>query len=334
MSPELYIGLDLGGTNIKGVLIDPSAHVIASADTATEREGGGAHVVARMTGLARQLLDKADTPLDRVVGVGVGAPGFLHHEKGLMLQPVNFPGWRDFPIRDLLGEALGKPVVLEKDSNAAAWGEFQAGAGRGSRDMALLTLGTGIGGGIIVNGQLLRGHTDVGAELGHVPVVQGGRRCGCGNLGCLEAYACATATVARFTEAVRGGAESSLAERVLAGAQITAKQICEHARAADALSLEILEETGRFLGVGVYTIIVTVNPECVVLGGGMIAAGELIMDAVRAEVARRVIPRVRENTRIVFAELGNLAGAIGAAGCAVTAVKARSENPSATPPPE
>ncbi|MGB2967575.1 MAG: ROK family protein, partial [Phycisphaerae bacterium] len=198
-----YVGVDLGGTNLKLGLVSADGKIVHRSSAATEAERGPDHVLARIAHAVRRLAEGAHLPLTDIAAVGVGAPGPLDSKAGIVVFAPNMAGWRDVPVRDRLQGDLGRPVVLENDANVAAYGEFRCGAARNVSNLALLTLGTGIGGGIVLDGRLFRGSTDTGAELGHMVIQYGGRPCGCGNRGCLEAYASATAVVARAREALR-----------------------------------------------------------------------------------------------------------------------------------
>jgi glucokinase len=221
----------------------------------------------------------------------------------------NLPGWRDVPVRDRLEGALERPVVLENDANVAAYGEFRAGAGRHVDTMVALTLGTGIGGGIILGGRLYRGATDVGGELGHLIVQEGGRTCGCGTKGCLEAYASATAVVARTRERLEAGEASALG----ATDDLTCRAVFEAAADGNALARAIVDETAEYLAVGITSILHALNPEMVVLTGGMMGAGDRFLEAVRDGVRCRAFERAWSACAIRWSTLGGDAGIIGAA---------------------
>ena len=311
------MGIDLGGTNIKLALVTQEAEVVDSASMETEASGGPEVVIGRMIEGARMVAEDAGTPWSEIRAVGVGSPGFLSWERGVIIHPPNLPGWRDVPLRQRLSEALGKCVALENDANAAAWGEYWAGAGKGTRSLVMFTLGTGIGGGIILEDEILRGFQDLAGELGHIMIDPNGPVCSCGQRGCLESLASATGTARRFREAVERGEESVLAEKVRSGGKVTCRQMHDAALAGDALALRTLGETGRYLGIGISSMVMTINPEVFVLAGGLSRAGETLMGPLRAEVDGRMPEHVRGKTDVRLAELGDLAGAIGAAGCAL-----------------
>jgi len=314
---ELYVGIDLGGTNIKLAVVTGEARVVGNMSMETEAWGGPEVVIDRMIEGARRIVDEVSAPWEQIRAVGIGSPGFLNWETGVIIHPPNLPGWRDVPLRKRLSEALKKPVALENDANAAAWGEYWAGAGKGARSLVMFTLGTGIGGGIILDDEILRGFQDLAGELGHITIDPDGPVCSCGQQGCLESFASATGTVRRFRDAVQRGEKSALAEQVLAGKQVTGRQMYEAALAGDELSRRTLGETGRYMGIGISSMVMTINPEVFVLAGGLSKAGEILMGPLREELDGRMPEHVKGKMNVRFAKLGELAGAIGAAGCAL-----------------
>ena len=312
-----YVGIDLGGTNLKLGLVaaDPygsgrnkDGKLLERHSTPTEVAGGPDHVLNRMAQAVRDLCRTARLPLSDVAAVGAAAPGPLDSKAGVVVAP-NLPGWRNIHVRDILRKKLRRPVVLENDANVAAYGEFRCGAGRRVRNMVILTLGTGIGGGIILDGKMFRGTTDTGAELGHMIVHYGGRRCSCGAHGCLEAYASATAVVGRTREAIASGNRSSLARH----RGFTCKDVFDAADAGDRLARRIVEETADYLAAGITTILHVLNPEMVVLTGGMMGAGEPFLDRVRRRVRETAFERASSACEICWSALGGDAGILGAA---------------------
>jgi glucokinase len=319
MEEKYYIGVDLGGTNIKAGMVTDKAKVIVNTSIPTEAEKGPDYILDRICAAIESVRKRSGLSRENIGGVGVGAPGTLDIKAGLVLYPPNLPGWRNVPIIEHITKKTGLRAVLENDANAAAYGEYWAGAAKGAESAVMFTLGTGIGGGIIVHGQLVHGNTDCAAEFGHIIVEIEGRECPCGGHGCLERYASANALATRFAEAVLEGAESSLAARVRAGEKVTSRDVCEAAVEGDELSNKLLWETGMYLGVGIVNLMHTMNPARVVLAGGLAAAGELLMRPVRETVEKRAIPDAQRNCTICFATLGENAGLIGAAGCALAA---------------
>ena len=313
----LYVGVDLGGTNIKAALVNDEAEVLAESEIPTEAAKGPDVVIARIAESARAVARDGGGTWDDIRAVGIGSPGFLDSRAGVIIHPPNLPGWRNVPLRQRLADDLGKNVVLENDANAAAWGEYWAGAGKDASSLVMFTLGTGIGGAIILNDEIVRGGQDMAGELGHIIINrEGDEQCSCGQRGCLEAHASATATVRRFRQAIENGADSTLAGRVRAGEAVDTQDIFNAAQTGDALSRKTIEDTGAYMGIGIYCLLMTVNPEVFVLAGGLSKAGALLLDAVTARLDAMVPEHVKGKTDVRLAQLGGLAGAIGAAGCA------------------
>lgn len=317
MAGDHVVGIDLGGTNIKFGLMKTSGEVVAKSSWPTEAQGGPDHVTKRMADGALELIAKAGLTKDRVLGIGIGAPGAMSHKLGMIILPPNLPGWKDVPLRDNIAAMTGIPANLENDANAAAYGEFWAGGGQGTQDMVMFTLGTGIGGGVIIDGKLLRGFFDNGAELGHMLVVPNGRLCGCGQRGCIEAYASATFTAVRAVEAIRGGELSVLKERLDTGQPVETPHVIEAANNGDALATRIWDETCRLLATACVNMQHFSNPQKILLGGGMIGAGKYLLDPVRNYFLEMTWKAAIDYPEIDFATLGNDAGFIGAAGLAM-----------------
>ena len=309
------VGIDLGGTNIKGGLVHPDGSVILKKSIKTEASGGTEHVVGRIAQLVRDLMAEGGVGKDTVAAVCVGSPGPLDSRTGVVHETPNM-GWRNVPLGDLLADKLGMRVFVENDANVAAFGEAWAGVARDSRCTIMLTLGTGIGGGIIMNGGLWRGVTDTGAELGHMTINFDGPLCGCGNRGCIEAYASATAVARRMKEAVQAGRASTLAVRIKAGEEADSEQIYNAAAAGDSLAREIFEQTGCYLGIAIANYINIFNPDCIVLHGGMVNAGDMLTAPLWKEVKKRSFEPSLKKLRIVPSALRGDAGIVGAAGIA------------------
>jgi glucokinase len=235
-------------------------------------------------------------------------------DAGIVFETTNLGPWRQVPVRDHVARVFQKPTAFQNDANAAAYGEFWAGAGRSARSMVLFTLGTGVGGGIVIGDQILHGQHSHGGELGHVKIdMTNPRRCGCGRFGCLEAYASAVAVVKRAQEALAAGGPSRLAERA---ESLTARDVFQAAEQGDELAGRIVEETAFYLAVGAMNLMHVIDPDLVVFGGGMIAAGEAFLERIRYHVRTLAFPVPAEKTEVRYAQLGADAGFIGAAGCA------------------
>ncbi|MBN2582016.1 MAG: ROK family protein [Planctomycetes bacterium] len=314
---EAYAGIDLGGTNIKVGLFSTDLKLLDQSSCRTEVEKGFHRVIGQMASAVQTLCERSGVALKELRSVGIGCPGPVDTKSGLVVVAPNFPGWRDLPVRDSLKRALGGvPTVLENDANVAAYGEFRAGVGQGVGSLAMITLGTGIGCGIVIDSRIHRGVTDTAGELGHVIVQSGGRQCGCGRHGCLETYASATGTVRRFREALATGRSSMVTEGGIKEEDITAKDIFEAAANGDALAWEIVDETVRYLAIGCDVMVNLVDPDIIVLTGGMTAAGDLLMKPLEKYAREMFFPRPKAHTRLALTALGGDAGIIGAGFCA------------------
>ncbi len=315
MPAGTLIGIDLGGTNIKAGVVTEDGTVLRRARCETLAQEGPQAVLGRMAGLADELMAEQGLTASDVIAVGVGSPGPLSAERGVVIYTPNMPGWHDIHVTEFLKERLSLAVYLENDANAAAWGEFWLGAGRDVRNMVIFTLGTGVGGSMIMDGELVRGMDDTAGHLGHIIIDYDGPQCGCGNRGCIEAYASATSLVRRYHETVAAGSATELAERM--GKEVTAKDIYEEAVTGCETCSHLIEETGRYLGVALATAANVLNPELAVYSGGMAAAGDMLFGPILKEVRERALKPPAERIRVVAAELGNDAGFIGAAGLAL-----------------
>ncbi len=313
---KYFVGVDLGGTNIKAGLVDGDAKVLCKFSVPTGIEEGTEHVVSTIANAAERAIRDAGVPRDHVCGIGIGSPGPMSHRRGLVINPGNLPCMKNVPLRDEITRRTGIRATLENDANAAAWGEYWAGAGKGVRDMVMFTLGTGVGGGVIAEGNLLRGHFENGGELGHIIVQPGGRQCSCKQYGCLEAYSSAGNLAARLVEEIRAGKSSSLKAMVDRGEEIRAEHVDRAARAGDRLAEQVWDDACRYLAIACVVMQHVTNPERVVFAGGMINAGQPLLDRIRGHFRRLTWELLDDFPEIMFATLGDDAGLIGAAGCA------------------
>jgi glucokinase len=312
--PPYWLGLDLGGTNIKGGVVDDRGQVLASVSGPTRAELGPEVGLDFLVEVARRSIQTSG--VEKIEAIGLGAAGTLDTSAGTIVEASNLPLWNGFAIESRLGERLGRPTYLINDANAAAFGEYWAGAGRNTQSMALFTIGTGIGCGIVESGHLIVGRHGLGGDCGHITVqMDGGRLCSCGMSGHLEAYASVSSLVARAGEALQVEPNSLLAASQLAG-NLTGSEIHRCAELGDALARRLMAETARYLAVGASVVMHTVDPDLILFGGGMIAAGPSFLEAIRTEIRRLVFPTAWERTRVEFASLGSDAGFIGAAGWA------------------
>jgi glucokinase len=321
MSTPCYVGLDVGGTTMKAGVVADDGRPLSSVSVPTEAHKGQEHGLSQMCAAIRLAVAEARLDLTDVAAVGVATPGLMDIPAGMILDPPNLKPWRDVPVRRHVQETFGRPTAFQNDANAAAYGEYWAGAGRGLHSLVMFTLGTGVGGGIILGDRVLEGEHSHGAELGHIKIeMTKPRLCGCGRRGCLEAYASATAVVNRALEALAEVAPEersrSPLQRVMGWGELTARDVFEAAAAGDPLAGGIVEETAYYLAVGAMNLMHVIDPDVVVFGGGMIAAGEGFLERIRHHVRELAFPVPAERTQIRYAQLGADAGFIGAAACA------------------
>lgn len=315
---SFIIGVDLGGTKISaGALREDGRDAHGMRSITTQAELGAEGVVDRIVGLIEGVIldtiNETGASRKDFLGIGLGAPGPLDREKGLVVIAPNL-GWRDFPLRDRITSRLGLPATLDNDANCATVGEWWLGAARGGRNVVGITIGTGIGGGLILNGELYHGSSDVAGEIGHTTIDVNGRHCKCGNYGCLEAYASGPAIATRAREALVREDTASLLPSMVDGQldRITAEVVYDAAKKGDALANEIVRDTARYLGAGIATLLNLFNPDVVVVAGGVTRAGEALFGPLRTEVRRRAFKPAVTAARIVPAELPGTAGVVGA----------------------
>lgn len=295
---DYSIGLDLGGTNLRAAAIDRTGKMLASVAGKTAYSAGREAIVSEMAGAIAAV--RAEAGASGLAGIGVAVPGFIALEKGVILNSNNLSALENFPIRDELACRLGAPVILENDANAAALGEKWIGAGRAVNDLIMLTLGTGVGGGIISNGRVLRGYLGMAGELGHITVVPNGNPCGCGNRGCVEKHASATAVTA-------------MAKLLGLGDALSSRQVYDLAVAGNEKARTIFESLGEALGIALAMLINSFNFPLYLIAGGVIAAWDLFAPSMLAETRRRSFTFRTTDTRIEPAQLGDQAGLFGAA---------------------
>jgi glucokinase len=314
---QYVVGVDLGGTNIVvgAMPVDGSRHY-ALHTLPTRPELGADEVVARIVGMVDEAIavTSRETGATRsdFVGVGIGSPGPLDRQRGTVIVTPNL-GWRDFPLRDAVSDRVGLPATLDNDANCATVGEWWCGAAKGGRHVVGITIGTGIGGGFILNGELYHGASDVAGEIGHTTIDSTGRRCKCGNYGCLEAYASGPAIAERAREALLDG-EASLLRDLVEGdlGQVTARVVYEASTRGDPVAREVVRDTARFLGAGLANLLNLFNPDVVVLAGGVTDAGAALFEPLRAEIRRRAFRPAVDACRIVPGALAGSAGVVGA----------------------
>jgi glucokinase len=311
------LGVDLGGTNIVvGAMPEDGSRELAIRSEPTHAERGSEAVVDRIVSMTAQVISDViashDAQPHDFLGVGIGAPGPLDRERGVVVVAPNL-GWRDFPLRDAISDRIRLPATLDNDANCATLGEWWRGAAQGGRNVLGITIGTGIGGGIVIGGKLYHGSSDVAGEIGHTTIDSTGRYCRCGNYGCLEAYASGPAIALRAREALERDEVSVLHKMVKGDLDLlTAATVYEAAHRGDALALEVVRDTARFLGTGIANLLNTVNPDVVVITGGVTRAGDRLFEPLRAEVKRRAFRPAVAACRIVPGALEGTAGVVGA----------------------
>ena len=330
-----FVGLDVGGTTMKAAVVDDSGVALPSVSLETHPERGQAAGIATMCEAITQAVSVAKFTLKDIAAIGVATPGLMDIRAGLILDPPNLKPWRNVPVREEIKKAFRLPTAFQNDANAAAYGEFWVGAGREANSIVMFTLGTGVGGGIILGDHIVEGAHSHGAELGHLRIAppDTGRLCGCGARGCLEAYASATAVTNRAREALASWREPTALKQYQTANEdeFTAKMLFQHALAGDRCAKAVVDDTAYYLALGACAIIATVDPEMIVIGGGMTAAGEPFRAKIEEYVRRFGLPYPTDTYRyhealgrsdlpkpvsVVLAKLGPDAGFIGAAGCA------------------
>jgi glucokinase len=307
------LAIDIGGTKLAAGVVDAAGAILVRGEVPTVAAEGPEQVLKRIVGLGKDLLGRPEISPHAIRRIGVGCAGPVDRLAGLVFNPPNLPGWTRVALADLLRQAFSLPVILENDANAAALGEFRYGAGRGARSLVYLTVSTGIGGGIILDGKIWHGLKDAAGEIGHMTLAPDGPLCGCGNRGCLEAIASGPSIARRAREAVASRRPTRLREI----SNLTAADVVSLAREGDEVACEVWGETVRYLGLGVAAAITILAPERVVIGGGVTEAGEFLFEPLRREVRDRVKLVPMESVPILPAALGRDVGILGAAAIAL-----------------
>ncbi len=312
-SQTAYIGLDIGGTAIKGGIVSPSGAIVARHADMTEAGEGPDAVIARVAEMVADLSAAAAGRGLRIASIGIGVPGLVSREPGIVHTSPNLPGWKDVNLVERLRQHANLRVTIDNDANNAALGELIAGAGRGVRDLVMLTLGTGVGSGLILGGRLWHGQTGHAGEIGHMIVQPEGRLCACGQRGCLEAYSSASGTARRAAERIEQGEPSVLKATLDAGEELDARHVADAAKAGDALAGGVWSETCRYLAIACINIQRILSPELIVFSGGMSESGDFLLHPIKEHMQRTASPSFRPLPSICIARLGNDAGFIGSA---------------------
>jgi glucokinase len=308
------IGIDLGGTNIAAGIVDENMNIILKGSIPTKLPRSAEKIISDMAGIAIDLAKKASIPMDEIKWIGVGTPGTANSETGIIEYSNNLR-FENVPMVKMLEDKLGRKVYIENDANAAAYGEFKAGAAKGSDSAVIVTLGTGVGGGIIIDGRVLHGFNFAGAELGHSVIVYGGRECSCGRKGCWEAYASATG-LANMTKEAMSANKDSVMWQIVKGelSLVNGKTAFDAMRAGDKAGSEVVDSYIEYLGCGLVNVINVFQPEVLCIGGGICKEGDNLLKPLEAIINREHYSRYsKKQTRLCVAKLGNDAGIIGAA---------------------
>ncbi|TSB46707.1 ROK family glucokinase [Alkalicoccobacillus porphyridii] len=312
------VGIDIGGTTIKLAFITESGEIISKWEIDTSKDGSGSSVVNDIGRAVRGNLSELGKQPEIITAVGAGAPGFLEMETGFVYEAINL-GWKDFALKDELEQELGVPVAIDNDANIAALGEMWRGAGDGAKDVLFITLGTGVGGGVIANGEILHGSNGMAGELGHITAVpENGWLCNCGKAGCLETVSSATGIVKLAAEIIPSHPESTL-KPLLEKEQLTAKDVFVAAEKEDRAALAVVEKSMYYLGFALANLANTLNPSKIVIGGGVSKGGQTLLKPLIDVYAKFALKRVYEAADIKIAQLGNDAGIVGAAWIALEA---------------
>jgi len=310
------IGVDLGGTNISSAIINRQGEIASSLKIRTLAEKGKEATIKRIIKAIYNNIAQSTIAADDVIGIGIGAPGPLDIKRGIINFAPNLPGWRDVPLQKILEDEFNMKIVLENDANAAAWGERCFGAGQGVNNLVCFTLGTGIGGGIIIDGKIYHGNNCGAGELGHMTVNKDGPRCNCGNYGCLEAYSSAIGIKNRIKNRIQEGIKSEFLnfdgdDQLFKSLRL--KSIFEAARKGDSLTSDIVEEAISYLGIAIANMANILNPEMVILVGGITNEGDKLLIPLRKEVKKRAFYSNYKSLKIVIGKLAGNAGVLGAA---------------------
>ncbi len=308
---KYHIGIDLGGTNIAAGVVGSDFEIVAKTSVPTARPRPCRDICADMAAAALEAVKLAGLSIDDIESVGVGAPGVVNSAEGIIEYSCNLDFYNE-PVAEYVSERLGKPVYLENDANAAAYGEFIAGSAKGTHNAVCITLGTGVGGGIIINDRIYSGFNFAGAEIGHTVIEVGGAECSCGRRGCFEAYSSATGLIRMTKEAMDAHPESKMHEMM--GDHISGRLAFNAMREGDAAAKEVVDKYIKYLAAGIANTINVFQPEVLCIGGGVCNEGDALMVPLREAVANEVYSkRSAKNTKLVRAALGNEAGIIGAA---------------------
>ncbi|KHF40876.1 ROK family glucokinase [Halalkalibacter okhensis] len=319
MENKWLVGVDIGGTTIKMAFLSEDGEIIFKWEIDTDTSQNGKQIPSDIARSIDQKLDELNQSKSNLIGIGIGAPGPVNFATGAIEVAVNL-GWKNFPLKEFLEKESGLPVVVDNDANLAALGEMWTGAGEGANDLIFVTLGTGVGGGVISNGRIVHGKNGAGGEVGHITsIIEGGARCNCGKNGCLETIASATGIVRLAIEELeRVDATSQLRAYYEKHKTVTAKLVLDAAKEDDEIAKQVIGKVTLYLGLALANLANGLNPEKIVIGGGVSRAGDTLLTPIAEQFARFAFPKVLEAAELTIATLGNDAGVIGGAWLAKT----------------
>ncbi len=310
---KYYVGIDLGGTNIVAGVVDEDYNIISKAKTKTNRPRPEKEIADDMAKMALQAVEEAGLKIDDIEWIGVGTPGIANSSNGIIEYSNNL-GFKNTPMVKYIQETIDKPVFIENDANAAAYGEYLAGAAKGAKNAVCITLGTGVGGGIIIDGKIYAGSNFAGAEIGHTVIEVDGVQCSCGRKGCFEAYSSATGLIRMTKEAITEHPDCTMAKIAVENGKVTARTSFDSMRAGDKYAKAVVDKYIKYLAAGITNTINVFQPDVLCIGGGVCNEGDPLLLPMKELVKKEIYTRNSEkNTEIVIAKLGNDAGIIGAA---------------------
>lgn len=324
--PPYILAVDLGGTQIRAALCDPQGQILRRIAHPTQAATGLESVIKRLEDTIAEAI--GSTPIDQIIGIGIGAPGPLNPVTGIIMEAPNLPGWKNVPLRNMISARFGLPTFLGNDANLAGLAEHTFGAGRGHSDMIYLTISTGVGSGIIVDGRMLQGARGLGAEAGHTIVDPDGPLCSCGHRGCLESFASGTSIARDVAARIKTGKKSRISKVVGNDlSKIDARMVGEAARLGDKLAIQAFRRAGKHLGIGIANLLRQFNPTMIVLGGSVTKAGPLILEPMWAAIKEYVPQIYWEGLTIAPAALGDDVGLLGALALVLTQQRAAAPAP-------
>lgn len=313
MFEKYRVGVDIGGTNVKIALVNKKGEISFPKTVPTRAEMGYEYTISNITQCIKDLLAEANLTTKDIDGIGFGFPGQIDCEKGVVRNLPNIPGWVDVPLAEIMQKEFNVPVKVDNDVRCMALAELNYGAGAGCKNLICITIGTGIGSGLVINGKLVRGASNAAGEIGHIKMeMHDGLICGCGDTGCFEAYASGPAIVAMAKDYIAGGKGTKYRELAGSTEAITPAIVCQAAQQGDVVAKRIFAIMGEYLGIGLASVVNLLNPEKIVIGGGVADAGDILFDPLRKTLSERAMPIQANAVEVVQAKLGNTAGLIGA----------------------